>query len=280
MGVDFLLTIPKIVVVIVLYQQRFSQSPSFDLLMKAVKEKKIQLVVYDNSPVKQLEPLLEQNKDISYYHDPSNPGLATAYNYALNHAQQNIRYFVTLDHDSQLTATYFDTLLTIDWTDELVAAVPLVYAGSNQISPVFADRYINRQVEKVDRSQLSQRRIMAINSGAVFSIKFLKEIGGFNLDFPLDFLDHWLFWTIYQFKKTVFILPEKMEHDLSVLDYQKVSVTRYQSILKAEKTFYQNYDKEMLPRHRKQLLLRTVKQFLTVRNRKIWRLTLQSFTEN
>jgi len=278
--VDFLLTIPKIVVVIVLYQQRFSQSPSFDLLMKAVKEKKIQLVVYDNSPVKQLEPLLEQDKDISYYHDPSNPGLATAYNYALNHAQQNIRYFVTLDHDSQLTATYFDTLLTIDWTDELVAAVPLVYAGSNQISPVFADRYINRQVEKVDRSQLSQRRIMAINSGAVFSIKFLKEIGGFNLDFPLDFLDHWLFWTIYQFKKTVFILPEKMEHDLSVLDYQKVSVTRYQSILKAEKTFYQNYDKEMLPRHRKQLLLRTVKQFLTVRNRKIWRLTLQSFTEN
>lgn len=277
---DFLLTIPKIVVVIVLYQQRFSQSPSFDLLMKAVKEKKIQLVVYDNSPVKQLEPLLEQDKDISYYHDPSNPGLATAYNYALNHAQQNIRYFVTLDHDSQLTATYFDTLLTIDWTDELVAAVPLVYAGSNQISPVFADRYINRQVEKVERSQLSQRRIMAINSGAVFSIKFLKEIGGFNLDFPLDFLDHWLFWTIYQFKKTVFILPEKMEHDLSVLDYQKVSVTRYQSILKAEKTFYQNYDKEMLPRHRKQLLLRTVKQFLTVRNRKIWRLTLQSFTEN
>ncbi|EMF0284748.1 glycosyltransferase [Enterococcus hirae] len=274
------MTIPKIVVVIVLYQQRFSQSPSFDLLMKAVKEKKIQLVVYDNSPVKQLEPLLEQDKDISYYHDPSNPGLATAYNYALNHAQQNIRYFVTLDHDSQLTATYFDTLLTIDWTDELVAAVPLVYAGSNQISPVFADRYINRQVEKVDRSQLSQRRIMAINSGAVFSIKFLKEIGGFNLDFPLDFLDHWLFWTIYQFKKTVFILPEKMEHDLSVLDYQKVSVTRYQSILQAEKTFYQNYDKEMLPRHRKQLLLRTVKQFLTVRNRKIWRLTLQSFTEN
>ncbi len=179
------MTIPKIVVVIVLYQQRFSQSPSFDLLMKAVKEKKIQLVVYDNSPVKQLEPLLEQDKDISYYHDPSNPGLATAYNYALNHAQQNIRYFVTLDHDSQLTATYFDTLLTIDWTDELVAAVPLVYAGSNQISPVFADRYINRQVEKVDRSQLSQRRIMAINSGAVFSIKFLKEIGGFNLDFPL-----------------------------------------------------------------------------------------------
>ena len=104
------MTIPKIVVVIVLYQQRFSQSPSFDLLMKAVKEKKIQLVVYDNSPVKQLEPLLEQDKDISYYHDPSNPGLATAYNYALNHAQQNIRYFVTLDHDSQLTATYFDTL--------------------------------------------------------------------------------------------------------------------------------------------------------------------------
>ena len=92
-------------------------------------------------------------------------------------------------------------------------------------------------------------------------------------------MDHWIFWTIFQLKKSVFVLSEQMEHDLSVLDYKKVSVSRYQSILKAENQFYQTYDKEMLTQHRKQLFLRTIKQFLTVKNRKIWRLTLRSFVE-
>ena len=269
---------PKILVIMVLYQQHFSQSPSFEILMKAVQEGKIQLVLYDNSQtVQEVQSFV--NESIHYYHNSANPGLATAYNYALARAQKSIRYFVTLDQDSRLPTTYFDTILNVEWTEELVAAVPMIYDQNKQISPVYADHYINRQFKSIDHSQIVSRRIMAINSGAVFSIVFLKKMGGFNLNFPLDFLDHWIFWTIFQLKKSVFVLSEQMEHDLSVLDYKKVSVSRYQSILKAENQFYQNYDKEMLTQHRKQLFLRTIKQFLTVKNRKIWRLTLRSFVE-
>ncbi|MEY8446069.1 glycosyltransferase [Enterococcus ratti] len=269
---------PKILVVVVLYQQRFSQSPSFDILAKAVSEGVIQLVVYDNSLISQEEPLF-MDEHVSYYHNSANPGLAVAYNYALACAFQSIRYFVTLDHDSQLTATYFDTILRLKWSKELAAAVPMVYDQEKQISPVFADHYINRQVEIINRSQLFTNRLMAINSGVVFSVDFLKQLGGFNLEFPLDFLDHWIFWSIFQCKKVVFVLSERIEHDLSVLDYKKISVARYRSILQAENHFYQKYDKQLLQTHRKQLLLRTIKQFLTVKNRKIWRLTLRSFVE-
>ncbi|MBF8807706.1 MAG: glycosyltransferase [Enterococcus lacertideformus] len=273
---------PKILVVVVLYEQPFSQSPSFEMLVNAVDEGKIQLVLYDNSPIMQEDPFLRdlnENENVLYYHNSENPGLTTAYNYALACAQRSIRYFIMLDQDSQLTQSYFDTILSINWTEELVAAVPMVYDKGKQLSPVYADHYINRQIEKIDRSQITSSRVMAINSGTILSIDFLKALGGFNLDFPLDFLDHWIFWSIFESKKSVFILSEKMEHDLSVLDYKKVSVSRYQSILKAENHFYKNYDRKMLPKHRKQLLLRTVKQFLMVKNRKIWRLTLRSFAE-
>ena len=71
-----------------------------------------------------------------------------------------------------------------------------------------------------------------------------------------------------------------MTHDLSVLDYKKVNVTRYQSILAAESIFYQEYDRQHLMQHRKQLVLRMTKQFLTVKNRQIWRMTLRSFVDN
>lgn len=105
---------------------------------------------------------------------------------------------------------------------------------------------------------------MAINSGVAWSVKFLKKIGGFNPAFSLDFwiigcFGKWISW------KTVEILPVRMEHDLSVLDYEKVSSNRYRSILQAENRFYHEYDQRHLSSHRRQLLLRTAKQFLTVK---------------
>lgn len=65
--------------------------------------------------------------------------------------------------------------------------------------------------------------------------------------------------------KMVEILPVRLEHDLSVLDYEKVTSNRYRSILQAENRFYHEYDQRHLSSHRQQLLLRTVKQFLTVK---------------
>ena len=48
----------------------------------------------------------------------------------------------------------------------------MVYDHGRQISPVYADQYVNRQVQMVDKPQLVSDRLMAINSGAAFSIDF------------------------------------------------------------------------------------------------------------
>ena len=105
------------------------------------------------------------------------------------------------------------------------------------------------------------------------------QLGGFNTQFPLDFLDHWLFFEIFQQQKSVYVLESKLQHELSVLHYESMTTKRYQSILKAEKNYYQNYETQQLDNHRKQLLKRTLKQWVKVKNRQIWKMTLRSYFE-
>ncbi|MFR2689685.1 MAG: glycosyltransferase, partial [Enterococcus faecium] len=217
---------PEIVVVVVLYQQLFSQSPTYEPLSKALSEKHIQLVIYDNSPQRQQNELFEKENTI-YYHDPQNPGLAAAYNYALSQANERTRCIVTLDQDTRLVDDYFEILRKVAFTDECVAAVPMIFSGGRQVSPVYSNHYINRTAQAVEVDGTTAERIMAINSGVAWSVKFLKKIGGFNPAFSLDFLDHWLFWKVNQLEKMVEILPVRLEHDLSVLDYEKVTSNRY-----------------------------------------------------
>jgi hypothetical protein len=116
---------------------------------------------------------------------------------------------------------------------------------------------------------------MAINSGAVIRVAFLKEIGGFNEEFPLDYLDHWLFYEIYAKNYKTFVLDIYLHHDLSVMDYNSISLTRYKSILHSEFTFYKKYKRELFPEYRKQLFKRLLKQIITVKNKKIALYTLR-----
>lgn len=216
---------------------------------------------------------------MNYYHDAQNPGLAVAYNYALSQAQPTIQRLITLDQDTVLNESYLEQISQVEFSDDCVVAVPMIFDQGQQISPVYADQYVNRTYRAVSEVGLTEQRVMAINSGTVFSISFLQTIGGFNPAFSLDFLDHWFFWKVYQLHKKIEILPIRLEHDLSVLNYEKVSTTRYESILAAETKFYREYDQIHWKKHRKQLLLRSIKQFLTVKNRKIWRLTLRVYVE-
>ena len=64
---------------------------------------------------------------------------------------------------------------------------------------------------------------------------------------------------------------------MSVLYYRTMSPQRYRSIIEAETLFYRRYDQEKFSHNRRNLFLRSSKQFLTVKNRQIWRQTLAEF---
>ncbi|MEI5994918.1 glycosyltransferase [Candidatus Enterococcus mansonii] len=266
----------RLVITIVLYQIEFSQTPSYLVLKQLLmKNETVHLFIYDNSEYGQFDELFEY-ANVFYIHDPSNLGLATAYNASRHYfAEVQGDLLLLLDQDTLLDQAYLEKLLQLPLDDEIGAYVPLINSHGRQISPVFSDEYIDRR-SRLPKVGIYDERVMAINSGTALSKETVKGIG-FNLDFSLDFLDHWLFWKLHQQHKKVSVLDSYLEHDLSVLDYQNVSDKRYESIINAESLFYQKYDQDKFYVHRRHLLFRSIKQFLRVKNRNIWRRTFSEY---
>lgn len=263
----------KITIVLVMYNQKIAELPVYDVLKQLEGQEYFCLLLYDNSLVEQENPFTAEN--IHYIHDKTNPGLAKAYNYAWKMAKENHSdALLLLDDDTQVGANYLKELLKLDLPENIGAVVPQIFDGDKQVSPVYADSYINRY-SQYPSSGLENRRVMAINSATLIPVKVLNKIKGFNEAFPLDFLDHWFFWRIHQENYKVLILEDTLQHQLSVLDYENVSTQRYQNILAAEHLYYAKYDKDFASTHKKQLIKRVFKQFLTVKNRKIWHITLR-----
>lgn len=271
----------KLTLVIVLYKQRPEESKTFltlkQTLLSLDKElENIDVIIYDNSPEKQeFNPLSLKGLHTSYIHDPRNLGIVPAYNYAWTAAKENgSQWLLLLDHDTELTELYIRGILNLpEMGLEVAAVVPKIISENTMISPVYSDS-LRPLKEERPKEGLQEKPVMAINSGALIRLEFLNEIGGFNLDFPLDYLDHWLFYEIYAKGYSVWLLDVTLEHELSVMDYSRVSLARYQSILNSEVSFYQNYKNDLFPSYRKQLVKRFLKQALTVKNKKIALATL------
>jgi GT2 family glycosyltransferase len=274
----------KVTIVVVLYKQNIVESKTFQTIKKTLLARDngshdIELIFYDNSPDKQELPSFEKGGiHTSYVHDPRNLGIATAYNHAWSIARENgSEWLLLLDHDTELTGIYIDEIFKLpDFSKDVVAVVPKIISEQILISPVYSQS-LRPLVGEHPKEGLQQRSVMAINSGALISVAFLNELGGFNEDFPLDYLDHWLFYEIYANGNQVWVLDAMLEHELSVMDYSRVSLQRYQSILKSEILFYKNYKTDLFPAYRAQLAKRFLKQLLTVKNKNIAIYTLKRF---
>ncbi|WHX99996.1 glycosyltransferase [Neobacillus sp. DY30] len=274
----------KLTMVVVLYKLKPEESKTFQTLSRIINSNfnschDIELILYDNSPEKHdFSSPRHEGIHITYKHDYRNLGIATAYNHAWSMAKaNNSQWLLLLDHDTELTQEYFNSILNISNVPEEVAAVvPKINSENTMISPVYSNSLRPLKEERPSPG-IQDRPVMAINSGALISVNFLNEINGFNEDFSLDYLDHWLFFKIYEKQKKVLLIDVTLEHELSVLDYTRVSLQRYQSILDSEVNFYQNFKKDLVSKYRMQLAKRFLKQVLTVKNKEIAFLTLKRF---
>lgn len=257
-------------VVVVLYNMTFSESPTIislnQLLASGAFPEIRKILIFDNSE-QGTEPVELEGRFI-YYHSKKNVGLAQAYNYALDQSNDDTEWLMTLDQDTKLTKEYLSELIsTSSELSETVAAVaPIVTDNERQISPVRSDTLRPLHTELPEKDRVYSKDIMVINSGTAIRTIFLRELGGYNIHFPLDYLDHWLCWRIFSEHQQIYILSNELEHQLSVLDYKNhMNLSRYLAIIQAEKCYYYLYNKQLLPQYRRQLLLRGCKQILTGR---------------
>lgn len=234
-----------LIIILVIYKKRFIDIPSFDLIKNILTttDLKIQVIIYDNSP-EAINSIEELPAYISYINNKNNPGLATAYNYGLEVSiHKNCDWLLLLDHDTELTTQYFmyvfDSLEKNNLSDDVVAIMPIVRANGEIIAPVKTT--FKKYHYAINKTGKLTGNITGINSGTVVRVSFVNQLGGFNLNFPLDYLDHWLFDKINKASKYIYVLDTIIYQNLSINDFKaNVDKVRYNSILKAKVLYYKD----------------------------------------
>lgn len=273
----------RILYILVLYQQKLETSITYQSLMHYLNEEaSYQLLVYDNSPFPQE---ITPKKQVIYHHDSSNGGIQAAYQYGYEFAQKkDIPWLCFLDQDTQLSSDYLKQLqeatIRYQQKEDIASLVPFVQSQNQMISPTFTDSVRPLRQKATPEVGINSLPITAIASGTIIKTAFVELIGGFHSPFSLDYFDHWLFWKMTQLKKKSYVLDAVIEHDLSVLHYQDMSLERYRSILFAENRFYQHFAVSLQHKFHRQLFFRSIKQFLTVKNKKIAQTTFQLWLRN
>jgi GT2 family glycosyltransferase len=243
----------SILAVVVLYNCRLSQSQSVSSLSQILNEdpecaKHFSLVLYDNSPQPQ-EHLLPSSLSASYVHDPSNGGLASAYNFALARAEMEQReWLLLLDQDTSLTREFVLELLetagTLHHQSEVAAIVPKLMVRGKIDSPAthFFDLMRGQfsapqKPMEQDAVGVQQQRLSCYNSGSTLRVSALRAIGGFPTEFWLDFIDHAVFHALFVSGYRVYVLPATLQHDSSFSDIRSMPTWRLRNIL-LERTLY------------------------------------------
>ena len=274
---------PPILAVLVLYQVEACSGLTLTSLLRALDESglvdQFKLLIYDNSPSQSTLPD-GIPVPFTYIHDPANGGLFQAYTAALQKAErEGNEWLLLLDQDTVLDAGYLKTLWHSlpEAAGNLRCAVlaPKLLSKNKIISP--ARVLWGGCLLPVDKtlSGISPWEIMALNSGTLLRISAVREIGGFNPVFWLDYLDHWLFNRLHRAGYSMYVLDAALPHELSVRSLGGISIARYKNILLAEGDFYQCCKSQAENRaYLLRLVLRSVKMLVKPGGRKLFPLTL------
>ena len=271
---------------LIIYKSKIEDSKTINSLLENYSRspkafKTFKLVIYDNSPTAQ-EICLSIPFEYQYVHDASNSGLATAYNYALNKAiADSYNWLLILDQDSFLPDNFicnlFSDISGIEKDYTVAAIVPKMRYKKIFFSP--SKDLFGGTLRPIDMQHkgICDFKVFAIGSGTLVRISFLQKIGGFNKFYWLDFLDRWLFITINNMGGKVYVTDSIVDHELSVMDYDKfMSEERYCNVLKYETIFMRSFksgaEKYI---YYLRLLKRIIYLYVTVENKKYSLLTLR-----
>lgn len=242
-----MLSIPlKLMAVLVLYRRDLSNSETFATIVGSVQDgwkDAVSILVVDNSPVRGEVVDVPAWLNLDYHHDPTNGGVASAYNLGIKRAQeQGAAWLLLLDQDSQIPPEFISELFRCmrlcQSQDNIAAIVPRIVGESGVLSPKTVRLGYLSNIRKQAKGVLG-REVSAINSGAAVRVSFVQLLGGFDSFYWLDYLDHWLFRSIYRRGKEVFLSDSSLSHDLSV-ESGSMSVSRYANILNAEAHFIEH----------------------------------------
>jgi glycosyltransferase involved in cell wall biosynthesis len=238
----------RVLAVIVLYKMRPSESVAFRTLQAAIsalhlRQDEIRVLLYDNTPGGcDPGPLPE---GVQYEAAKQNAGLAAAYNCALAIALgAKYTWLLTLDQDTTLPTDYLSRMskiaLEIESDNRVAAIVPRLLDAGRSLSPLFfrfwGVSYLSHSFEGIP-----SRDTYALNSASLFRVSALKQIGGFNPYFWLDYLDTYVYRQFHLHGRNVYVAGDiQVEHELS-LHGGELRPDRFRNYLQVESAFCDLY---------------------------------------
>lgn len=187
-NVSFNEFLEELQIVVVSYRIPITESATWHSLLSTSRS--FNLLIYDNSPRSQVIPT-GTSFGITYYHNPSNPGLGTAYNYAAALATNTGRkWLLLLDQDSTMPSDFVDHYYTaIQVNADGYFFAPIQLSRGKVISPFrFKDGWTRRK-DLWNPGTYSFTDFRVINSGCLICLELFQEAGGYLETLPLDFSD-------------------------------------------------------------------------------------------
>jgi GT2 family glycosyltransferase len=241
----------------------------------------ITVLVWDNSPGP-----LDENPALPfrYIHSKQNIGVAGAYNRGVELAESmHCSWLLLLDQDTTIPADFLPKMLDysrrLSDQREIAVIAPILLCGEKVSSPSIV-RFGHAKLLKPDFHGTSSSMIIPLNSGMLMRISSLKEIGGFNEDFWLDFSDVVVQTLLHRRGKRIYVAGDiHLPHETTIDDLEHaMSPARYRNLLSAEGAFWDIYRSPPLRMlYSTRLLLRTLKQYARFQNKSFPRLTLSYF---
>jgi len=176
----------KIAAVLVVYEQVISETETYRTLLKNTN---IPYLVYDNS----LNEQVVEGENMSYVHNPNNPGVSKAYNEAINWAKKiKASHLLLLDSDSVFPDFAFEQYEAAILTFPNRLILPSLVSENRKISPFYFSNGKTHYGGSIEEGQMQLGEKLAINAGSLLPINALGNIR-FNETLPLDWSDVYFF---------------------------------------------------------------------------------------
>lgn len=255
----------KVVICIVIFKKKIDEIAFLSVSFPDSVLKSFQICVYDNSPEYNIG--IEPPQGILYYPQEKNEGIATCYNSSYVLAKHiGAPYLLLLDQDTNVDALFFEHIL-VSIVECYDIVLPKVFHENTPVSPLEHGIFCKKEVR--NQPSINNQRLLFINSGVLFSIDFLDKIGGFNPIFWLDMQDYWLSLMAFRSRANVKVLDCTINHNLSVLNEEYISIERYKNIHYYTAVFsfqYENISRKLM--YIIFLILRYAKRFNYLRKNK------------
>lgn len=223
--------ISDIAIIIVVYNTSILECNTFKSLnnIELESNKKLNIIIYDNSPEKQTVKDTGHISIISYFHDRNNSGISIAYNLSAKTADNmNFKYLLFFDQDTTLPKYAMNSYLNaINLYIHIPLYAPILQSHGKIISPAKYKFKRGSLPGKLTIGINSLKYLSPLNSGICVSINIFKDVGGYNELIPLDYSDFEFISRIKTKISSFIIVDITLGHKLSSFEIQTFEIALF-----------------------------------------------------